>query len=176
MTEHCIHIHHQDTLKNIQQTLKNNIQDKSFLQMNASRTPTTQRYLPGGTAIMMVGNTIGRIEPKGSGGDYMGRWSYIHLRRKHATPVTIITAYQVNRNPTNATGTTAWHQQRLILDNEGKYDEHPQTAFINDLSHFISELQQQQHDIIIGGDFNDTIQRHHSGLLKLIMSTGLVDI
>jgi hypothetical protein len=176
MTEHCLNIHHQDTLKNIQQTLKNSIQDKLFLQMNATRSSTTQRYLPGGTAIMMIGNTIGRLEPKGKGGDYMGRWSYIHMRRKHSTPVTIITAYQVNKNPTNTTGITAWHQQRLILDNEGKYDMHPRTAFINDLTHFILELQQQQHDIIIGGDFNDTIHRHQSGLLKLIMNTGLVDI
>ena len=106
----------------------------------------------------------------------MGRWSFVHLRRKHHQPVTIISAYQVNKNPTNAIGNTAWHQQRLALDAAGKHELHPRTAFINDMITFIQELKTNNHEVILGGDFNDTILRHNSGLLKLIMNTGLVDI
>ena len=176
MTEHCLHIHHRDTLKNVQQSIRGSTQEKTFLQINASKSLTTQRYLPGGTAILMIGNTVGRIEPQGRGGDRMGRWSFVQLRRKHQQPVTIITAYQVNKNPTNTIGNTAWHQQRLALDAAGKHELHPRTAFINDMITFIQELKTTNHDIILGGDFNDTIQRNNSGLLKLIMHTGLVDI
>lgn len=173
MTEHCINIHHQDTLKNIHQTIRQTITEKSTIQIDASKSPTTQRYLPGGTATLLLGPIVGRIEPNGRGGDSMGRWSYIHLRRKHMKPITIITVYQVNQTPTNTIGNTAWHQQRIALDAQGHHDTHPRTAFINDLIAFITHLQDQQHDIIVGGDFNDTVYRRQSGLLKLIMHTNL---
>ena len=176
MSEHCLNIKHQDTLKNLQQTIRSTTVEKTSFQINSSDSPTTQRYLPGGTAILLIGHTVGRIEPDGRGGDPMGRWSYVHLRRKKMKPVTIVTIYQVVKQPTNTTGNTAWHQQRLALDAQNRHDTHPRTAFINDLIQFIDTLREQNHDIIIGGDFNDTVQRHNSGILKLIMHTGLVDI
>ena len=176
MTEHCVNIRHQDTLKNLQQAIRSTTYEKTTLQINASESPTNQRYLPGGTALMLIGNTVGRIEPNGRGGDAMGRWSYVHLRRKKMKPITIITIYQVNRHPTNIIGNTAWHQQRIALDSQGSHDIHPRTAFINDLIQLVQELQQKYHAILIGGDFNDTVHRRNSGILKLIMQTGLVDI
>ena len=176
MTEHCVNIRHQDTLKNLQQAIRSTTYEKTTLQINASESPTNQRYLPGGTALMLIGNTVGRIEPNGRGGDAMGRWSYVHLRRKKMKPITIITIYQVNRHPTNIIGNTAWHQQRIALDSQGSHDIHPRTAFINDLIQLVQELQQKNHAILIGGDFNDTVHRRNSGILKLIMQTGLVDI
>jgi hypothetical protein len=176
MTEHCVNVFHHDTLKNLHQAIKQTTNEKTSLQINSSASQINQRYLPGGTATLLVGNTVGRVEPNGKGGDSLGRWSYVHLRRKQLKPVTIITIYQVNKQPTNAIGNTAWHQQRLALDAHGHHDTHPRTAFINDLITFINSLRQQDHDLIIGGDFNDTISRNNSGILKLIMQTGLVDI
>jgi hypothetical protein len=176
VTEHSLHIHHRNTAKNLQLALRSTITEKTIVQMDASNSATTQQYLPGGTGLIMIGTTIGRIEPKGQGGDKMGRWSYVHLRRKNTAPITIISAYQVNKNPTNTIGNTAWHQQRLHLDAIGKHDLHPRAAFIDDIILFIQELQRQQHDVIIGGDFNDTIYRHNSGLLNLITKTDLVDV
>jgi len=176
MTEHCINVSHKDTLKNLHNAIRNTTKEKTTLQINSSNSKTTQRFLPGGTATLLIGNTVGRVEPSGRGGDSLGRWSYIHMRRKQMKPVTIVTIYQVNKQPTNTIGNTAWHQQRLALDAQGQHDIHPRTAFINDMITFINRLLQQDHDVIIGGDFNDTISRHNSGILKLIMQTGLVDI
>ena len=176
ITEHCLHTGHRDTLKHLHQTIRSNLYEKATIQINSSESSATQLYLPGGTALLTIGNTVGRIEPNGLGGDPMGRWSYVHLRRKRHAPVTIITIYQVNQNPTNTIGNTAWHQQRHALDSKGQHNTHPRTAFINDLIDFVQKLQSNHHEIIIGGDFNDTIHRRNSGILKLIMQTGLIDI
>lgn len=51
----------------------------------------------------------------------------------------------------------------------------PRTAFIQDLRHFISTLQSNGHDIILGGDFNETLDDCNSGILKLVTYNNLTD-
>jgi hypothetical protein len=176
ITEHCVNVHHRDTQKILHNTLRTSIQEKTALQIDSSATMTTNCYLPGGTAIMIAGHAVGRLEPNGKGGDKMGRWSYIHLRRQNLPPLTIFSVYQVNPRPTNEIGNTAWHQQRLALNSSDRHDTHPRTAFIDDLTATIRYFQQLYHEIMIGGDFNETPQKHNSGLLKLMTNTGLVDV
>jgi exonuclease III len=104
----------------------------------------------------------------------MGRWSYMHFRRKNLAPLTFISVYQVNVQPTNAQGTTtAWHQQRRALDQAGRDSEHPRTAFINNLTKFIKDLQTTKHEIIVGGDWNETLEDRRSRLLKLATNCNL---
>ena len=148
---------------------------KVVLQIDAGTMVTDNVYLPGGTAMIVTGDTVGRLEPKGQGGDPLGRWSYVHLRRKGKPPVTIYTVYQVCKNPTNPIGHTAWHQQRLALNQQNRTQIHPRQAFIDDMIKSIQLHQQLHHDIIIGGDFNETTDKHNSGLLKLLTTTNLVD-
>ena len=105
----------------------------------------------------------------------MGRWSFIHLRRKGRPPITIYTVYQVCQNPTNTIGHTAWHQQRLALNQQNRTHLHPRQAFIIDLIKSIQIHQALHHDIIVGGDFNETTDKHNSGLLKLLTTTNLID-
>ena len=89
ITEHCVNIHHRDTHKRLHNSLRTSIQEKTVLQIDSSTTMTTNSYLPGGTAILMTGDAVGRLEPNGKGGDKMGRWSFIHLRRQNLPPLTI---------------------------------------------------------------------------------------
>ena len=176
ITEHCINIHHLDTHSKLQSGLRQQIVDqKVVLQIDAGKMDTESAYLPGGTATIVIGDTVGRLEPKGHNGDHMGRWSYIHLRRKNRPPLTIYTVYQVCMNPTNTIGHTAWHQQRLELNQQNRSHLHPRRAFIDDLIKSIQTHQSHNHDIIIGGDFNETTDKHNSGLLRLLMTTDLVD-
>lgn len=128
----------------------------------------------GGTGIIAFNESVGRLEPRGKGGDPMGRWSFVHLRRHRAPPITIITVYQVCKQPTNIIGNTAWHQQRRALD-LAQRDEHPRNAFMNDLSRFITQLQAEDHSIIIGGDWNETQLDSHSGLAQLALKHCLID-
>ena len=175
MTEHCINVHHHDIHHQIQSAIRRTIPDKVNLQISSSRTHTETTYLPGGTAISVVGNTVGRIQPTGRGGDNMGRWTYVTINRKQQHPITIISAYQVNVRPTNDIGFTAWHQQRVGLNQIGKTHLHPRQAFIQDLIEQVKHFQSMHHDIILGGDFNETSDKPRSGLLKLMTSTGLID-
>ena len=51
---------------------------KVVLQIDAGNMSTKNVYLPGGTAMIIAGNAVGRIEPNGTQGDPMGRWSLVH--------------------------------------------------------------------------------------------------
>lgn len=114
--------------------------------------------LMGGTGLIITGESIGRIVPQGLEGDPMGRWSVLHLRRRrNLAPITVISIYQVCHKPTNVIGNTAWHQQRRALDMAGQHEIHPRHAFRRDLSLFVQSLQHRGHDIIIGGDWNDSL-------------------
>ena len=75
ITEHCINIHRFDKL---QSGIRQHITDqKVVMQIDAGLMDTESVYLPGGTASIVIGDTVGRLEPKGQNGDHMGRWSYI---------------------------------------------------------------------------------------------------
>ena len=138
--------------------------------------PEVDKYgrLIGGTGIIIRGTLTGRLEPEGKGGDAMGRWSYVHLRRHRRPPVTVIAIYQVCPTPTNIIGDTAWHQQRRLLDLQQR-SEHPREAFVKDLSAFIKSLQDKQHAIIVGGDWNDWLGSANSKLLHFLNNLQLVD-
>ena len=129
---------------------------------------------PGGTGIIIVGPMTGQLEPQGKGGDSMGRWSYTTFRRQGVPPITIISVYQVCKEPTNVIGFTAWHQQKRALDIAGR-NIHPRTAFIDDLCKVVTTFQAKQHAIIVGGDFNECMDDTRSGLLRLATTTGLTD-
>lgn len=136
----------------------------------------TQSRQMGGTGLIITQDLVGRIDPKGLNGDRLGRWSAVHLRRANGSPpLTIISVYQVCASPTNIIGNTAWHQQRRALDLDGKHDLHPRQAFVSDLMTYLQLLQQQGHDLIIGGDWNDTLTSSRSSLLRLCSQGNLVD-
>jgi len=175
MTEHCINSNQPLIIKNIHTSLRQHHLGQYALQINSGQMTTTTAYLPGGTAILAMGPSISRIEPSGREGDNMGRWSSITYRRKQRSPLTIYTVYQVNPRPTNEIGITAWHQQRLQLNYEKRHETHPRTAFTEDIINAIKRKQNDNHDIIIGGDFNDTISQARSNVLKIAHATGLTD-
>lgn len=135
---------------------------------SAESPPTETQKMMGGTGLIHTQSLVGRIEPKGRGGDAMGRWSFVHLRRaNHLAPLTIVSVYQVCKKPTNTIGYTAWHQQRRALDMDERYATHPREAFLEDLLQFVRQLQSQGHDVILGGDWNDSMSMARSSLQRL---------
>lgn len=143
-------------------------------QLNSSSEYSKQGRLMGGTGILATPPIAGRMSPDGKCGNEMGRWSIIHLRRHLQSPLSIISIYQVCQSPTNTIGHTAWHQQRRHLDLQMR-PEHPRTAFIEDLTKCIQQLQQKKHAIIIGGDWNDWLGSPNSALLKMSSHLQLID-
>jgi hypothetical protein len=148
----------------------------TICQLNSSgKTSAGSGRLMGGTRIMAFNTTIGRLLHNGKGGDAMGRWSYVHCKRHNSPPITIILVYQVCHSPTNEIGSTAWHQQRRALDQANRLTIHPQVAFIDDLISFILSLQKDNHDIIVGGDWNDYLTAPNSSVLRLCSTLNLSD-
>jgi exonuclease III len=175
MSEHCLDSTKFNVINTARETLRQQYAGKAMIVLSSSPEPAVHQYKPGGTGFLILGTTIGRLEPNGTGSDPMGRWTYIHLRRKNQPPVTIISAYQVCQNPTNRIGNTAYHQQQWLLSQEGRTSVHPRQAFIHDLTLFINRLRAQHHDIILGGDFNEALTDKKSLIFKLATSTNLVD-
>ena len=103
-SEHCLDttkFHVTQTAKDI---LRHTYEGTSILRLDSSAEAAVNQYKPGGTGILALGPISGRLESQGSGGDTLGRWSFIHLRRKNGPPVTIISVYQVCPRPTNVLG------------------------------------------------------------------------
>ena len=175
ISEHCLDTTKYSVTQSLKETLYREIQGPSVCQINSSEEPAIHTYKPGGTGILALRDIVGRLEPSGRGGDPMGRWSYLHLRRKNLPPVTFISAYQVCPRPTNPIGNTAYHQQTRALNMHGRTGTQPRKAFIDDLTAQIQHFKTQGHDIILGGDFNESIQDRNAGLLRLALTTNLID-
>jgi hypothetical protein len=175
ITEHSLNVSQPKVLNTIQKALNYHFRGQHAIQMNSANMETISSYLPGGTASLIIGDHTTRIDPLGRGGDQHGRWSYFTLRRKRLPPLTIYTVYKVNRQPTNQIGITAWHQQRLLLDQQNRSEEHPREAFTTDLIRSIQHHQLHKHHIIVGGDFNDTLYTNQSQLLRLANAAHLTD-
>ena len=174
-SEHCL-----DTTKFVVNHTAKDILRKSslgqnLLHWNSSTESAVNTYKPGGTGILMLGPICSRLEPEGKGSDTLGRWCYVTLRRKALPPLTIISAYQVCPRPTNVLGNTAYHQQQRLLNAQGRHNIHPRKAFIEDIISLIENLSRQGHDLIIGGDFNESLADQHSGILHAMTLNNLVD-
>ena len=174
-SEHCLDTTKFHVVSKTRAILRKQYQGPSILQLNSSTEPAINVYKPGGTGIMVLGSMASRLEPNGKGGDPMGRWSYVHFRRKDLPTLTVIAIYQVCPRPTNSIGNTAYHQQERALHLEGRTQMNPRQAFTQDLDTFITTLRQHNHDIILGGDFNESATDHNSGLTQLASRHNLVD-
>lgn len=153
-SEHGINYNKPQVREKVAQATKGAFAGRSATQLTSGNMERPSNSLPGGTGIMMIGNTVGRIEPQGNGTDRMGRWTYYTLRRRHQTPLTIYSVYMVCQKPTNETGTTSYHQQKLQLTAEGRPNAHPRQAFLADLKASVRQHQSSGHAVILGGDFN----------------------
>ncbi|MFM8621857.1 MAG: hypothetical protein ACKOB3_00515, partial [Holophagaceae bacterium] len=175
---------------------------KLHMQLNAStEIPVNKTRLMGGTGVITCGACTGRLAPKGSGGDKMGRWSFCHYRMQENL-LTVISIYKVckkaakkkqatqpvatteeaaannasrKKQQTHRLGHSAWHQQRRALDLQDRKSENPRDAFHKDLEKFIEQCISKNHDIIIGGDWNDHIEVPRSPILRLCTRFQLID-
>lgn len=173
-SEHCLDTTKYHVPQTAKEILRKTYPGQSLIQLTSSQEPAVNQYKPGGTGLLLLGQAASRLEPNGRGGDVMGRWGYVHLRRKNLPPVTVISVYQVCPRPTNLIGNTAYHQQQRAL-NIANRALSPRQAFIQDLDHFLTVLRNQGNDIILGGDFNESLEDKHSGILSLITTHQLSD-
>lgn len=121
---------------------------------------------PGGTATVVCDNWTSRVIDRGEDPLGLGRWSYVSLRGKGTTKVSIVSAY----NATSSHGdTTNFQQQQRVLsrlhrDNGRNIPAQPRRQFILDFQAWLEMKIAEGHELIIGMDANDTYNPDSSGI------------
>jgi hypothetical protein len=141
-------------------------------------------YKPGGTALLAAGNITGRITHTHQ--DHMGRWSAISFLGAQTCKLTVICAYQVCKapsrndrthpNPSTKLLASITQQQAMINMLEPGSSMHPRAKFRGDLLAFIKELQQDGHEVILIGDFNEAFGSDPAGLSYIASQCSLFDV
>ena len=72
ISEHCLDTTKFLVTQQIQEKLMRQHPGKAVAQFNSSSEPAVATYKPGGTAMLVLGNHISRVEPNGKGGDPLG--------------------------------------------------------------------------------------------------------
>jgi hypothetical protein len=133
-------------------------------------------FKPGGTAIIAMGKTAGRV--KKSGIDSMGRWTYQLLDGKGGKDILIVSVYQCCKQPTNPKGVTAYHQQEIMLSETNRVDRDPRRNFYRDIKRFLNDFLTGDNirtTPILIGDWNEEC-KGTSTSQKLCDEFGLVNV
>ena len=122
---------------------------------NATNTPifdSNTKYQPGGVGSGFFGQLTSRYIRQSK--DKYGRW-HSHDFQGRERNLRVYTLYRVNYSTDQTTGpTTAWAQQRLLLTQDGIYDN-PRHKVINDLLSEITKGIQSGCSIIVLADLNE---------------------
>ena len=158
-------------------TGKKHFQQKVYMNMSSSSIRTKNFYKPGGVLMLTTGNYSGRIVKSGS--DRFGRWTYQYFSCKNNKCIVIITAYQPcvqnlyhNRKLKSST-VTAQQTSMLMREND---DRLPRIAFIEDLNKFVSDIKANGDNVILLGDFNESLYKSNSGMKKIMTNNNLCDL
>ena len=112
-----------------------------FITSSAIPDNINRIYQPGGTATIIGDPYMGRICKIETDNKY-GRWTKVTFQGKSDKKVTIITAYQVNKDTVNtADDRSTWKQQYNIMRQEGIQNPDPRKRFWEDLENEIKKLQ-----------------------------------
>ena len=115
-------------------------------------------YQPGGIMHIMQGKMLGRHLSSGS--CPIGRYSWSTFRGSNDRIVCIITGYRVCKSSTSptkrSTANTAHWQQVKGLVKRGYNSPNPRKQILTDLSKFIHQHQDKDHDVLLLMDANES--------------------
>ena len=121
---------------------------------NTPNYPITSSYQPGGIAGGFDGTLRERYLREGS--DPCGRWVWQEFGDSHCN-TRIHTFYRVINGSVDTSGsTTAWAQQKLYFDHKAK-SGNPRVLAVDDMVGEVRGLISNGYNIIINGDFNESI-------------------
>jgi hypothetical protein len=131
----------------------------------------------GGTCTGVTGKWSGRIASQGMDTHGLGRWSYITITGKNGRKILITTLYQTCKSRIAAVGTkTVYAQQWHLLRQQGDLHPDPRKSFHQDLDKFLEPHMAADTEIILLGDFNETLGESFHGLDALINKYALLDL
>ena len=151
---------------------KNVFRHSKQITSNSNLTYDTP-FQPGGTCTVLCNSVVGRYHNSIS--DPLGRWSVATINTSGNTKLSIITCYQVFQSNTTPGPKSAYTQQWTLLRKHGNRTPNPRKQFIKDLDSLLTKLRQQNHSLIIVGDFNETISPQIENLHSIVTKHHLVD-
>ncbi len=144
---------------------------------STSQIKSKHHFKPGGTSLSILGNSTGRVIQQHQ--DDFGRWTAFTIVGK-PNNITILSVYQVtNQHVGNAGPHTAFSQQLSMILQRAKPGETtllPRQQFIRDLDLFLAAHIESNEEIIMMGDYNESILDSRNGIKGIIMKYGLVDV
>jgi hypothetical protein len=117
---------------------------------------------------------VGRV--KGYHKDRYGRWTRVDLLGRSGNIVSVICAYQVVQEQGQHGDQTAYSQQVRMMRLEGNEAPDPRPQFIQDLTTLIKSLNKSNQDILLMGDFNESIGANPARMASVMTSGFLTDV
>jgi hypothetical protein len=157
--------------------------DNSKLIMASSTRSYGSTYKPGGTLQSLSrGSITGRVVA--SGNDDMGRWCWTTYNGSANRRLTVITAYQavcegvpvhdVTLHRVTKKYSAGTQQYSMMIERGYPTSRTPRTQFKLDLKTLLHGFLNQDHDIVLMGDFNEDLETGNEGLRSATM--GLINL
>ena len=172
IVETQIHCRNQQVQSQLQ-LCKRHVWEQCKLFTCSSEEEWNRPWKPGGTLIGVTGSLAGRVRKHHL--DKYGRWIHVELLGRDGRTVDIICAYQVVQEKGDHGARTTYSQQVRMMRLDGISDPDPRKAFIRDLKILVQQLRAADHDIILMGDFNESIGVKPEEMASVITEGRLTD-
>jgi len=147
--------------------------EQGVIEMTNTPGFPTDGKQPGGVATVLQGEMMSRYA--GSEHDEVGRWVVSTFFGKNSQ-FKIYNVYRTVHHVKNKTGdSTAWSQQELYLEKHRKRSKNPREQIVVDLCKSIERDVEQANDILVCGDFNESLDEK-KGLHKELNKLGLMNV
>jgi hypothetical protein len=127
------------------------------------------RYEDGGTGIVTNRRATAHIIAHGEDARKMGRWNWITVKGKKDTTTTIISIYKPNKNQ------RTYERQLAKMRRIGITTMSAEQCWYEDLRLLIEWKKRENHDIIVGGDFNDDLNKRKGKVKEYMKTMGLTE-
>jgi len=141
----------------------------------SSQEPAADWYKPGGTLLLTLNQWTSRVISQGSD-LLLGRWAYQEFLGRNNQCVIVISGYRMCNQKFDAASTTVSAQQIRLMQAQGIPNPKPRKLFLKDLITQLKQWRQQNKEIILCIDANESIDDPRSDVSCLFTETDLIDL
>jgi exonuclease III len=164
----------QSTVRKVLYDTAKQFWERLRLSFGSSPIEYKTQFKPGGTIMLTVGHTTGRIIEQIQ--DKWGRWVVIQLQGRGNSKIAVVTVYQVvEKHGESGVLSSSRQQQTLLLQSEDPVTD-PRIAFKRDLRQELQGYRSQGFELLILGDFNETFGDDIEGIESIANDIGLVHL
>ena len=136
------------------------------------RSNSPSKYELGGTGL--ISSSIGTTHTIDAGEDkrHLGRWNWITIQGQRGNKTTIISLYR----PAEGQQTLQRQYARLCEKQAIKGDDTTLSIWDNDLRTLIESFTSKEHEVIVGGDWNNDLNNTNGRVHTMLKEVGLREV